>query len=88
MAYKQSLKLTDDAREKLKDIFDHARCTRDFGNGRYVRNILEKARMAQANRIVKMNLDDIDRDTVRTICAQDIEAPEIFNNRAVRIGFV
>ncbi len=88
MAYKQSLKLADDAKEKLKDIYDHARYIRDFGNGRYVRNILEKARMAQANRIVKMNLDDIDRDTVRTICAQDIEAPEIFNNREDRIGFV
>ena len=59
----------------------------DFGNGRYVRNVLEKARMAQASRLVSMDLDLITRADVATICGEDIELPEVKKSVGVKLGF-
>ena len=49
---KKGLILAEDAREKLHDVFNIALKEDDFGNGRFVRNVIEKAKMAQASRLV------------------------------------
>jgi hypothetical protein len=59
----------------------------DFGNGRYVRNVIEKARMAQSSRLVHMDFDSISRDDVKTIRAEDIEAPVKAKKTVNKIGF-
>ena len=75
IAKKKGLILADDAKEKLRGIYDIAVRDDDFGNGRYVRNILEKAKMAQASRLVTMDYESITMEDVKTIVASDIEMP-------------
>ena len=67
--------LSGSARARLLTVFAAARRKADFGNGRYVRNVLEKARMAQAERLVSMDPEKVDADDVATILPEDIEAP-------------
>ena len=72
---KKGLILAEDARGKLHDVFRIALKDSDFGNGRYVRNVIEKAKMAQASRLVASDYNHINSDDVRTIVASDIEMP-------------
>lgn len=86
IAKQKGLILADDAKEKLRGIYDIAIRDDDFGNGRYVRNILEKAKMAQASRLVTMDYDLITMEDVKTIVASDIEMPPKKAEK-MRIGF-
>ena len=81
------MKLADDTGEKLIAVFDQARKQGDFGNGRYARNVIEKARMAQANRLMSMDIDKLSSDDVKTICAADIDIPIINTYKKATIGF-
>lgn len=76
IAGQKGLTLTDEACDKLTKLFDTARTESDFGNGRYVRNVIEKARMAQATRLLSMEYDQIKSRDIATITAEDIEIPE------------
>ncbi len=88
IAKDKGLKLDGGAMQKLNGLFDTARQKSDFGNGRYARNIIEKAKMAQANRLIKMDLEKITDDDLFTICAEDIELPQSASKeRIVKIGF-
>lgn len=75
IAKKKGLRLTEDARERLSVVFDVAKNDDDFGNGRYARNVIEKAKMAQASRLLNMDFDLIAKDDIVTICAEDIDLP-------------
>ncbi len=77
IAGKKGLKLTEDACAKLAEIFDEARTVNDFGNGRYVRNVIEKARMTQAVRLLAGDPDRVTAEDIATLRAEDIEAPVI-----------
>ena len=75
--------------KKLACIYEEAREQSDFGNGRYVRNMLEHAKMNQAVRLLGKELDCITAEEITTITAEDIEelnAPETEKKRA--IGFL
>ena len=88
IAKQKGMVLTEDACVKLSQIFNAARFECDFGNGRYVRNVIEKARMVQAARLLTMDFDLVGRNDVITLCADDIEAPAISVNPMKRqIGF-
>ena len=88
IARKSGFKLAEGVREKLAEVFDIAKTSADFGNGRYARNVIEKARMAQASRLVRMDLENIVKDELITIRAEDIEIPAVkANKRTVHIGF-
>lgn len=75
IAKDKGLKLTDAAMEKLSVLFDVAKNQADFGNGRYARNIIEKAKMAQASRLVKMDYESVTEEDLAMILPEDIEAP-------------
>ena len=75
IAKNKGLTLTDGAVDKLGGIFEDARKQPDYGNGRYVRNVIEKARMAQASRLLSMDYDSVKRTDIATILAEDIEVP-------------
>jgi hypothetical protein len=64
--------LTDDAKLKLKGVFEEAYNNRNktFGNGRFVRNVFEKSLERQANRIA--SIASLDKETLTTITADDI----------------
>ena len=69
-------------------MFEAASKNADFGNGRFARNILEKAKMAQANRLMKMDFDMITDKDLTTIIADDIEMPkEKTEEKVIKIGF-
>ncbi len=88
IASQKGLCLSENAEEKLRPVFDRAKENADFGNGRYVRNIIEKARMAQASRLLSMDVDAVTAEDVRTILAGDIEIPEEHVHEKHAFGFV
>lgn len=86
---KKGLILTDGAMERLRRAFDAARDLPDFGNGRYVRNLLEQSRMNQAARICRMDCKDMTEEILQTIDEGDIELPpEERTPKGNKIGFI
>lgn len=76
IAGKKGLTLTDDAMDRLADLFRTARRDPEFGNGRYVRNVIENAKMAHAKRLLlASDPDALTRDQVGTITGEDIPLP-------------
>ena len=77
-----------EAREKLEQVFDMARTQSDFGNGRYVRNLFELAKMNQATRLLEKDFSAITAEDVTTITAEDIALPNLPSSpQKPRIGF-
>ena len=88
IARENGFELAGGVKEKLGKIFDTATKRSDFGNGRYVRNIIERAKMAQANRLVNMDYDKISDNDIFTLCAEDIELPtDVAQEKVIKIGF-
>lgn len=88
MAKNSEMQLTDGAAEQLKTVFDAARKQPDFGNGRYVRNVLEQAKMQQASRLLTMDIDRLTTQTLKTIEKEDIFLPDEHKKPSERkIGF-
>lgn len=67
--------LTDGAITKLLPLFDVARQQPDFGNGRYVRNVIELSKMNQAARILTVDPDKVTDSMLVSLEASDIEVP-------------
>ena len=57
------------------------------GNGRYVRNLLEQAKMNQASRLLEYDFDAITAEEIKTIKAEDIVIPEVKTEVKRTIGF-
>lgn len=87
IARKKGFVIDDTAKEKLQEIFVLARGDADFGNGRFARNIIEKAILAQASRLVNMELENVTDDKLRTICAEDIDFLQTKSENVIRLGF-
>ena len=89
LAADSRLCLAPGVREKLIAVFEHARREKDFGNGRFVRNAFERARLRQADRIWRAGIHTISAEDMVTLCAEDFESPDM--NRHLKperlIGF-
>ena len=70
------MQFTDEAKVKLKDLFIESKKSADFGNGRFVRNVFEKAKMEQANRLVNMEYEDVTSEVISTLTESDIVIPQ------------
>ena len=77
----------DGAMAKLERVFDTACRQSDFGNGRYVRNVLEQAKMNQANRLLEGDFEKITDEEIKTIKAEDIVIPKCKTEEKRTIGF-
>jgi len=89
MGKRKGVHFDADAQEKLHTVFEDARKRSDFGNGRFVRNILEKAKMNQASRLLEYDFDAITTEDIKTIKAEDITPPPEVKKEVKRtIGFV
>lgn len=86
-ASKLDLRFSDEAVDKMVSIFDLVQKEADFGNGRYVRNLIEKARMAQATRLVSCDVETLSRKEIATITAEDIEIPANTKPEKGTMGF-
>ena len=84
---KNGMKIERSALEKLEKAFDVAKNDSDFGNGRYVRNVFEQAKMNQASRLLERDFESITADDITTITADDIVIPETKKGEMRRIGF-
>ncbi len=88
IASQKGLSFTDEAMNKLEYIFELARQNTDFGNGRFARNIVETAQLAQVDRIIRSNIECFDNQNFSLITADDINIPcEIEQHNSVKIGF-
>jgi SpoVK/Ycf46/Vps4 family AAA+-type ATPase len=87
LSKKNGMKIETAALEKLERAFDAAKSNTDFGNGRYVRNVFEQAKMNQASRLLEKDFDDITSDEITTITEEDIVVPEKKKCEIRRIGF-
>ena len=65
---KENYKLSNTCKEILINNFNNAKNSENFGNGRYARNLFEKIKFEQANRIVKTN-----SKFINTIIKSDVE---------------
>jgi Cdc6-like AAA superfamily ATPase len=74
MVKAQSLRLAPGVRQKLRPIIDAARSAPDFGNGRYIRNLLEQARMRQATRLLAPGSGTPSTKQMTTLTAADFTA--------------
>ena len=84
----KGIRLSDSALERLAGIFDDARKQQDFGNGRFVRSIIELSRMNQAERILLMDPDAVTDSILTSVEEEDIEMPAIAHTeKKRRIGF-
>ena len=83
----QKLTIEEAAQDKLHRAFAAACKQSDFGNGRYARNLIEKAKMAQANRLMTGDLAAITDEQLHTLCAADIEEPKTAPTNTVTMGF-
>lgn len=83
----QKLTIAQEAQDKLRRVFAAACKQSDFGNGRYARNLIEKAKMAQANRLMAGDLTAITDEQLHTLCAADIEEPKATTVNTVTMGF-
>jgi len=84
---KKGITFSEDAAAKLETVFDAARRQNGFGNGRYVRNVLEQARMCQAARLLDTDTDALSSEELSVIKAEDIIVPEENGQKKRRIGF-
>lgn len=92
MLSKKHFTLTDEAMNKLENIFDKVVGTEDFGNGRFVRKIIEKAELNLAERIVSLSEEEINEKIITTLEACDIPDYEGMNaekgdKKAFSMGF-
>lgn len=88
MLSKKQMRITDAAMCKLRDGFGRARESSDYGNGRYVRKVLEEAEMNLAERLFQSGETDITTELLTTMEACDIPAwSERKRGRDCRIGF-
>ena len=73
--------------EKVRPIFETAALSKDFGNGRFVRNLFEKAKLKQASRLVRMDVGNVTKNDLATLICDDFEAQVTKTNTKRRIGF-
>lgn len=91
MVKNKNLWVDDICLRKCKDIFKKACGEPDFGNGRFVRNLLEQAVVKQAGRIMRENIGKrVSSRKLQTLVAEDFDVKILDNPNKYRknIGFV
>ena len=89
MAGRKGLTVTDAAMKKLRDSYDAAKNEADYGNGRFVRKMLEEAEMNMAVRL--MEAGTLDDSTVPVTTIEECDIPEKQQRKSAeikRIGYV
>jgi len=83
---KEKYKLSDNCKETLVYNFCKAKNEKNFGNGRYVRNLFEKVKFEQADRVIQSNCKAINSITNKDI-ESAINAISHHENERRKIGF-
>lgn len=88
MLSKKQMTVTDAAMEKLKKLYESARADNSFGNGRFVRKMLEEAEMNLAERVSQLDESMLTTELITTIEESDIPEPDVKkSDKKKTIGF-
>ena len=88
MLKQKSMSITDEAMDKLRGIYEKVCNQKDYGNGRFVRSIIEDAEMNIADRIADYDEADITKELITTIEACDIKNTDYkTDSNRVTLGF-
>ena len=87
MISRKQYEITDEAMEKHHVIFEERCREKDYGNGRFVRKILEETEMNLALRLGKKDSREITDKMLTTILAEDIPDASAKKLGMVRLGF-
>ena len=88
MLSKKQMTITKAGMEKLRKNYESARTSHDYGNGRYVRKILEEAEMNLAERVSQLCDAELTVQLITTIEESDIpEVSECKVDKKKVIGF-
>jgi len=88
MVANHKMSLGDGVKEKVMPVLKMASGDSDFGNGRFVRNMFEKAKLKQASRLVKMDIGTVTKSDVTTLIDDDFSEPVKTRRTPFKIGFV
>lgn len=89
MTSKQDYELTSEAVEKCQAIFKKVSQTKNFGNGRFVRNMMEQAIMKQAVRLSELQKKKYSEKELKTLCAEDFTyKPSVAELPVKKMGLV
>ncbi len=88
IASDRQMTLGDGVKDKLYSIYANASKNIDFGNGRFVRNMIEKAAMRQATRLMMGDITNITNRELTTLEAEDFVYESASKKQETRkIGF-
>ena len=87
MVSKKQMTLTSAAMDKLRASYEAAKVNTDFGNGRFVRKLLEEAEMNQATRVVMLPETELTPEVITTIEECDIPDFTVEKKTKAKIGF-
>ena len=88
MLSRKQMTITEAGMKKLKKNFESVKESRDYGNGRFARKMLEEAEMNLAERICQMDETEITTEVLTTIEESDIpEIPMEMKRQIKKIGF-
>lgn len=89
MLSNRQMNITDGAMEKLRNIYENAGKSSDFGNGRFVRKMLEEAEMNLAQRVSQADGAKITEELITTIEERDVPCVAVVKEDGgnKRIGF-
>ena len=88
MLAKKQITITELGMKKLKKNFESIKESRDYGNGRFARKMLEEAEMNLAERICQMSEMEITKEMLTTINESDIPDVPLGERRQIKkIGF-
>ena len=77
-----------DTLERARTLLERATAAPDFGNGRFVRNLVERAEMRHAARVLALPPDAVTDESIRTFLPEDLEPPECVRKpMGRRVGF-
>ncbi len=77
IASKNNTLLAEDVVNKVAPVFEAAQKDPSFGNGRFVRNLFEQAKMKQATRLIHMDSDNLTDKAIRTLTAEDFSVQNL-----------
>ena len=88
MVSKKQMTITDAAMEKLRARYAGVKGSKDYGNGRFVRKMLEEAEMNLAERVSRLNESDLTTSLITTLEECDIpKMPSMAKTEMKKIGF-
>jgi AAA+ superfamily predicted ATPase len=75
MARQKGMVYTDDVLDVVRSVIPPAPRGHNFGNGRFIRNVLEEAISNQATRLAERDPDSLTERDLRELLPEDVKAP-------------